>query len=88
MAHMRDSADDILSSLGLARKGFSNNLGPTIGLLSAGIIVGIGVGMLVAPRSGRALREQIGERVRGMGETVGRGVRRGERHAESEVEAH
>jgi len=56
--------DDILAALGLqTKKSAAEYLLPVLGLFSAGILVGVGVGMLVAPKSGRELRESLGKRV-------------------------
>jgi len=73
--------DDILAALGLeTKKTAAEYLLPVLGLFSAGIVVGVGVGMLFAPKSGRELRESLGKRVEevreramqsaGMGEEV------------------
>jgi gas vesicle protein len=59
------SRDDILAALGLAsRPTSSERLLGTLGIFSVGLLVGAGVALLLAPKSGRALRDDLGERLR------------------------
>jgi hypothetical protein len=60
----RLSADDLLDAIGLerTRPGY-----PKYVLLGVGLLVGAGVGMLLAPRSGRELRGEIGGRLDELG---------------------
>jgi hypothetical protein len=56
--------DDVLEKLGLeTRKNASDYLLPAIGLFGAGLAVGCGLGLLLAPKSGRELRAELGERL-------------------------
>jgi len=56
--------DDILAALGLqTKRTVTEMIVPVLGLFSAGLLVGVGVGLLVAPRSGRELREDLGKQV-------------------------
>ena len=75
MNTMRDmSKSDILNALGLqTRRSPASYVAGAIGILAAGILVGVGIGMLAAPKSGRQLREDIGKQVSRMGNR-GRGV--------------
>lgn len=59
--------DDILAALGLETKtGFSQRLLGTVGIFGAGLLVGAGVALMLAPKSGTELREDLGERFRKM----------------------
>jgi len=56
--------DDILAALGLqTRRNVAEQVLPLLGLFSAGILVGVGVGMLMSPKAGRELREDLSRRV-------------------------
>lgn len=56
--------DDILAALGLqTKRSGAELLLPVLGLFSAGILVGVGIGMLAAPKSGRELRKGLGKQV-------------------------
>lgn len=56
--------DDILNLLGLETKPKPlDYLVPALTLFGVGMLVGAGVGLLVAPRSGRELRKDIAERI-------------------------
>ena len=53
--------EDILTALGLEKRRSSvEKMLPMIGLFGAGLLVGAGVAMLLAPKSGREVREAIG----------------------------
>lgn len=59
------SKDDILSALGLSAKpSTSERLLGTAGIFGLGLLVGAGVALLLAPKSGQGLREDLGERLR------------------------
>jgi len=56
--------DDLLEKVGLERRrGPTDYLLPALGLLGAGLAVGCGLGMLLAPKSGRELRAELGRRL-------------------------
>lgn len=59
------SKDDILSALGLSTKqsGTERLLG-TAGIFGLGLLVGAGAALLLAPKSGQGLREDLGDRLR------------------------
>lgn len=55
------SSDDMLGYLGLQKKRtFADYVVPGLGFFAAGIAAGAGIGLLLAPTSGRELRQQIG----------------------------
>ncbi len=54
------SSEDILAALGLQRKQSPlDALFPAIGIFAAGLAVGTGVALLLAPKSGREMRREI-----------------------------
>ena len=55
------SADDVIRALGLQTRSKSEVM-PSMALFGAGLLVGAGLALLLAPTSGRELREEIGER--------------------------
>lgn len=60
---MKATRKEILSALGLeVRRRPTDYLIPAAGILGAGLVIGIGMGMILAPKSGRHLREDIGSR--------------------------
>jgi gas vesicle protein len=63
---LRDlSKDDILSALGLASKpSTSEQLLGSLGIFGIGLLVGAGAALLLAPKSGQELRDDLGERFR------------------------
>ena len=57
--------DDVLGMLGLeARRSHSNRLLTTLGIFGIGLLVGAGVGLLLAPKTGRALRQDLRAKLR------------------------
>jgi len=66
--------DDVLGMLGLeARRSQSNRLLTTLGTFGIGLLVGAGVGLLLAPKAGSDLRQTLRAKLRrdGNGEAVG-----------------
>ena len=57
--------DDVLEALGLQerRSGVATTLG-TIGIFALGCLVGAGIGLAFAPKSGDELRNELGDKVR------------------------
>jgi hypothetical protein len=57
--------DDVLETLGLQerRSGVATTLG-TIGIFALGCLVGAGIGLAFAPKSGDELRNELGDKVR------------------------
>jgi hypothetical protein len=63
--------DDLLGTLGLEKKdSFAATLAGTLGTLSVGMLIGVGIGLMLAPKAGRGLREDIRERLRGAPEAL------------------
>jgi len=57
--------DDVLGMLGLeARRSHSNRLLTTLGTFGIGLLVGAGVGLLLAPKTGTALRQDLRAKLR------------------------
>jgi YtxH-like protein len=61
------SKEDILAALGLESKATTTErvLG-SIGIFGVGLLVGAGVALLLAPKSGEDLREDLGQRIRNL----------------------
>jgi len=55
--------DDILDTLGLQRRGNADWVVPAVTALGVGLLVGAGLGLLLAPKAGSALREELKERL-------------------------
>lgn len=64
--NLRDmSKDDILNAIGLeTRRSAADYVLPALGVFSAGLVVGAGLGLLFAPKSGREIRGAIRGRLR------------------------
>ena len=56
--------DDMLEVLGLqSRRSAADYILPTVGIFSVGLLVGAGLGLLLAPKSGRELVEDLKTRL-------------------------
>jgi hypothetical protein len=56
--------DDILKLFGVEeRRSTVDHLIPALGLFSVGLLVGAGIGLLLAPKPGRELREDLRSRL-------------------------
>jgi gas vesicle protein len=68
MNDLRDlSKDDVLSALGLTSKpSTSERLLGTLTIFGVGLLVGAGAALLLAPKSGEALRADLGDRFRNL----------------------
>ncbi len=62
--------DDFLGMIGLqSKRSFTNELLGTLGTFGIGLLVGAGVALLLAPKPGRELRDDIRAKIRhGKGE--------------------
>jgi hypothetical protein len=57
--------DRVLELLGLeTRKGPADVLLPALGAFTVGVLVGAGLGLLLAPRPGTQLRDELGRKLR------------------------
>jgi gas vesicle protein len=65
---LRDfSKDDVLSALGLTSKpSTSDRLLGALSIFGVGLLVGAGAALLLAPKTGQALRADLGERFRNL----------------------
>lgn len=80
LTNLKDmTKEDILNAMGLqTRKEPSTYVAPIVGIFGTGILVGVGLGLLLAPKAGRELRRNMSERFREM-----RGAARHDDSAES-----
>jgi hypothetical protein len=63
LAGSMPAAEDIIRALGLQyRRSGSTEIVPSLALFGAGLLVGAGLALLLAPTSGRELREEITDR--------------------------
>lgn len=70
------STDDILSALGLQRRRTAVDvIVPTAGLFIAGLMVGAGFALLMAPKSGRDTRRELQGRARDLSNRFGKAIR-------------
>lgn len=65
--HLKDLKDlkdlkstDLLRSVGLEpQRGAADHLLPALGIFGAGVLVGVGIGLLLAPKPGRDTRNDV-----------------------------
>lgn len=57
------SIDELLRAVQNRRGTSSNDLLPSLALFGAGLLVGAGLALLFAPKTGEELRENLGERL-------------------------
>ena len=58
------SRDDIIRALNLMpARGVTDQLAPAIGIFTVGVMLGVGLAMLLAPKTGAEMRQAISERV-------------------------
>jgi hypothetical protein len=71
------SRDDVLAALGLqVRPSALGAVLTSIGLLGIGALLGAGAALLLAPKSGRELRGDLGSRINGATRRINESVRR------------
>lgn len=64
--------DDLLEGLGLQlRSSPADWILPTVGIFSVGILVGAGLGLILAPKSGREIRDDLRSRLQGKNDSGG-----------------
>ena len=63
--HLPDvDSDDVLEVLGLeSRRSTSEKLLPSVALFGAGLLVGVGLGLMLAPKPGNELRSDLKQRL-------------------------
>ena len=66
----RYELDDALRLMGMHRRSAMETFLPALGLLAAGAVMGAGIGLALAPSSGRRLRQDIGGRLDQLRERV------------------
>ncbi len=65
--------DDFLNLLGLeTRRNAVDYMVPALALFGVGVVVGTGIGLLVAPRPGRELRQDLAQRLQNAPEALSR----------------
>lgn len=63
--------DEILDRLGLERKNTAaEQIVPALAIFGAGVLVGVGLGMIFAPRSGQELRGQLQSKLKSVEQRV------------------
>ena len=56
--------DDLLDLIGLEeRRTSSDKLVPALALFGAGVLVGVGLGLMLAPKTGRELRQDVKQKL-------------------------
>ena len=66
LSEIRDlSKEDVLAAFGLATKpSTTGQIFGSLGLFATGLLVGAGVALLLAPKTGQDLREDLGQKLR------------------------
>src|ERR1700687_2808315 len=63
--------DDLLELVGLqSKRTVADWLLPTVAIFGVGLLVGAGVGLLLAPKPGKELREDLRSRIQGAGDAL------------------
>ncbi len=56
--------DDLLEAIGLeSRRTTTDKMVPALALFGAGVLVGVGLGLMLAPKPGRELRDDLKQRL-------------------------
>lgn len=70
--------DDVLEAFGVRRAASTSSYAlPALGFFGVGMLVGVGLGMIFAPKSGHELRDDIKHRASDIGRKVGVGGEKG-----------
>jgi hypothetical protein len=68
MINLRDlkrlDRDDLLDMIGLQRSSSTDWVAPALTALGVGLLVGAGLGLLLAPKTGAELRDDLRDRLR------------------------
>jgi len=67
-------SDDWLASMGLERRNVGTDILGALGFITLGCCIGLGVGLLMAPKAGTELREDINKKFRGTAEQFGKDI--------------
>jgi len=63
--------DDLLNLIGLeTRKDATDNLLPALGAFTVGVLLGVGVGLMLAPKPGNELRSDLRNRIQSGQDTL------------------
>ena len=63
--------DDLLNLIGLqTRRSAADWILPTLGIFGVGVLVGAGIGLLLAPKPGHELREELRNRLQGTADEI------------------
>jgi hypothetical protein len=63
--------NDLLNLIGLqTRQTAADWILPTLGIFGVGVLVGAGIGLLLAPKPGRELREELRNRLQGTADEI------------------
>jgi hypothetical protein len=74
--------DDLLELVGLQRAGTNDWIAPALTALGVGLLVGAGLGLLLAPKPGVDLRQDLRERLREAKEALPEPLRTANRGSE------
>jgi hypothetical protein len=79
----RMDADDWLATVGLERRNVAVDVASAVGFICLGTVIGIGVGLLMAPKRGSELRRELNQKVRDTADRVRDTAERGRTREES-----